>query len=141
MFGLTLARVAPIAARALALLAVVAALVGVGLYVASRHYAPIVASLNRAIGQDAQALADQKAAYGVLAQQAEAQNAAIVELQKVADQRAQAAAAALAKANDVASQYQTKAAALLASKPPAGVDLCVAARSLVDEQIKQERSK
>ncbi|KVZ18654.1 hypothetical protein WT88_29685 [Burkholderia stagnalis] len=141
MFGLSFARIAPVVARALALVAVVAALVGVGVYLASRHYAPIVASLNRTIGQDAQALADQKAAYGVLAQQTEAQNAAIVGLQKAADQRAQAAASALAKANDVASQYQAKATALLASKPPASADLCVAARSLVDEQIKQERTK
>lgn len=141
MFGLSFSRIAPVAARALVLVAVVAALVGVGFYLSSRHYAPIVASLNQTIEQDAQALADQKAAYGVLTRQTEAQNAAIIGLQKAADQRAQAAAAALAKANDVASQYQAQAAALLASKPPAGADLCVAARSLVDEQIKQERSK
>ncbi|WP_175969607.1 hypothetical protein [Burkholderia sp. BCC0322] len=128
-------------ARALALMATVAALLGVGAYLASRHYEPIVAGLDQKLGAANQVIADDKQAYGVLATQAKTQNDAILGLQRAAEARAASAAAAVAAAESVATKSQARANVLLASKPAPGVNLCDAARALVDEQIKQERTQ
>ncbi len=126
-------------ARVLALLATVAALLGIGAYLASRHYEPIVADLDQKLGASAQTIENDKAAYGVLAAQAKTQNDAILGLQRAADARAASAASAVAAAASVAAKSQARANVLLASKPAPGLNVCDAARALVDEQIKQER--
>ncbi|HDR9065461.1 TPA: hypothetical protein ACU967_002218 [Burkholderia contaminans] len=119
--------------------AVVAALIGVGSYLASRHYAPIVAGLNQQLGKATQALADDKAAYGTLASAAALQNASILALQTEAAARKAQADAAVAAAEKVSAAYQARAAALLASQPAAGSNVCVAASALVDAQIREDR--
>ncbi|MCA8013292.1 hypothetical protein [Burkholderia vietnamiensis] len=126
-------------ARVLAVLATVAALLGVGAYLASRHYEPIVAELDVKLGASAKTIENDKAAYGVLDAQAKTQNDAILGLQRAAEARAASAAAAVAAAESVAAKSQARANVLLASKPASGVNVCDAARALVDEQIKQER--
>jgi hypothetical protein len=126
-------------ARILAILATIAALLGVGAYLASRHYEPIVAGLDQKLGASAQVIENDKAAYGVLAAQAKTQNDAILGLQRAAEARAASAAAAFAAAGSKAAKSEARANVLLASKPAPGVNVCDAARALVDEQIKQER--
>ncbi|KUZ66898.1 hypothetical protein WI36_24345 [Burkholderia ubonensis] len=126
-------------ARVLALLAAVAAVLGVGAYLASRHYEPIVAGLDQKLGASAQTIKDDQAAYGVLAAQAKTQNDAILGLQRAAEARAASAATAIAAAETVAAKSRARANVLLASKPAPGVNICDAARALVDAQIKQER--
>ncbi|HEF4743286.1 TPA: hypothetical protein SAO08_003138 [Burkholderia multivorans] len=126
-------------ARVFALLAIVAALLGIGAYLASRHYEPIVEGLNEKLGASAQTIEDDKAAYGVLAAQAKTQNDAILGLQRAAEARAASAAAAVTAAESAAAKSAARANVLLASKPAPGVNICDAARALVDEQIKQER--
>ncbi|SIT43784.1 conserved exported hypothetical protein [Paraburkholderia piptadeniae] len=126
-------------AKIAAILAIVAALVGLGAYGASRHYAPIIAGLNQQIGKANQAIADDQAAFGTLKGAAELQNASILALQKEAASRAAEAAAAVAAAEKQNIAHQSRAAVLLASKPEAGSDVCAAASALIDAQIREDR--
>ncbi|WP_175795982.1 hypothetical protein [Burkholderia anthina] len=128
-----------IIAKIAAILAIVAALVGLGAYGASRHYAPIVAGLNQQIGKANQAIADDQAAFGTLKSASDLQNASILALQKEADTRAAQAASAVAAAETQNVAHQGRAAVLLSSKPDAASDVCAAASALVDAQIKEDR--
>ncbi|CAB3779456.1 hypothetical protein LMG28688_00847 [Paraburkholderia caffeinitolerans] len=127
-----IAKLAAIGALALALL-------GLGAYGASRHYAPIVAGLNQQLGKASQAIADDQAAFGTLKSAAELQNTSILALQKEADTRAAQAASAVAAADAQNVSHQSRAAVLLASKPDAASDVCAAASALIDAQIKEDR--
>lgn len=67
------------------------------------------------------------------------QNATIEKLQAETADRIQKAQAAITQAQAQAHQAEQAAQRILAAKPPAGVDLCKAARDAFDEELKQER--
>jgi hypothetical protein len=136
MFGVTSI---PALAKAAVGFLIAACLVGLGAYLASRHYAPEVESLNQKLGAANQALANDKAAFSVLSAASDRQNASIVALQKAADARAALAASAVAAAEAKNVAYQSKAAVVLASKPSPGSNVCGAASALIDAQIREDR--
>lgn len=123
-------------ALAAAILALVIAAGGfaAGYNRAKNHYAPLLDAANAELDtarREATALSASIAS----------QNAAISQAKQQAEARAQAAQNAIAKAQAAAQQAEQTAQRILASKPPAGVDECKAARDAFDAELAAERSK
>ncbi len=141
MFGIDFARIAPVVARVSALVMLAAALICAGVFLAGKHYSPIVADLNQKLGAANASLSAEKGANTQLQQAIASQQQAFAKLQADALQRQKSAAEAMERAGAVAAQNQARANVLLSSKAPAGANLCEAARALVDEEINLERPK
>lgn len=96
------------------------------------HYESLLAAANQEIGSLKSVNLDMAAAV-------KKQNAAIDELQTVAERRQAQTKIVTDKAKAESVQSQKRAQAVLLSKPPAGTDLCDAARVAFDDELKTER--
>lgn len=83
--------------------------------------------------------AEWKASYDSLRSATDAQADAVRRLVAESAQRSERAMSALQEAARVASKFQADARDILASKPPPGVDPCVAARQAFAEELGRER--
>lgn len=115
------------------LLLALSAVVGLGAWLAGRHYQPTIDNMN-----------DKLSKCGSLKDQANAtihsQNAAITELQQAAAIREKAAKDAVAAARKSAKDDYGKAGEVLAERVD-GSDVCAAASSAFDAELARERAK
>jgi len=103
-----------------------------GYMLTRNHYESLLAAANQEIGS-------LKAANLDMADAVKKQNAAIDALQAEAKRRQAQAKIATDKAKAESVQSQKRAQAVLLSKPPAGSDMCEAARAAFDDELKAER--
>ncbi|MBU9831281.1 hypothetical protein J1779_15195 [Rahnella sp. FC061912-K] len=115
------------------LLLALSAVVGLGAWLAGRHYQPTIDSLN-----------DKLSKCGSLKDQANAtihsQNVAITALQQAAAIREKAAKDAVAAARESAKDDYGKASDVLAERVDSP-DVCAAASSAFDAELARERAK
>lgn len=83
--------------------------------------------------------AEWKASYDSLRSATDAQADAVRRLVAESAQRSERAMSALQEAALVASEFQADARDILASRPPPGVDPCIAARQAFAEELGRER--
>ncbi|MDU9416442.1 hypothetical protein [Pseudomonas sp. zfem005] len=117
----------------LALLLMVALLIGLGAWCATRVYRPQLEELRQQLaesrrGAEASLLVLQK------------QNAAVVELEARAAERVRQSELLQAQANQAARQDYTAAARVMLEPSPVGVDACEAARRAFAEELRRERA-
>lgn len=97
------------------------------------HYESLLAAANQEIGALKSVNLDMAVAV-------KKQNTAIDELQAESKRRQAQAKIIVDKANAESMQSQKRAQAVLLSKPPSGsTDMCEAARSAFDDELKTER--
>jgi hypothetical protein len=98
-----------------------------GFVIASHHYRMQLKQIN----------ADNATAYAALKRSCDAQNAAIVTLQRQAQSRAAAAASAIKAANLAAQTKLDRATVMLDSQPESG-DRCASASALIDRAMRDD---
>jgi len=109
----------------------IAGLIG-GYTLTRNHYESLLAAANQEIGSLKSANLD-------MADAVKKQNAAIDALQAEAKRRQAQAKISADKAKAESVQSQKRAQAVLLSKPPAGADMCEAARAAFDDELRAER--
>lgn len=82
-----------------------------------------------------------KASHDALRAATDAQADAVRRLVVESAERSQRALAALQDAARLAGRFERDARDILASRPPDGVDPCVAAQAAIDEDLRKERGK
>lgn len=105
-----------------------------GGWLTARHFEPQLAEANQALGEF-------RNAYGVLAEAAGRQNAAIEAERLAGEGRKKKAGEAARAASDAAQPHYTRAENILGLKPPPGMDPCAAARDAFDAELREERGK
>ncbi|WP_422529295.1 hypothetical protein [Serratia fonticola] len=123
---------AAMVASAVVILLALASIVGAGVWLAGRHYQPTIDNLNLALTECQGSNRQQAASIA-------SQNAGIAALQMLETLRQAAAAEAQRKARAAAQDDYAKANEVLAERS-AG-DVCVAASSAFDDELRRERAK
>lgn len=122
---------AMIAAGVVILLAL-SSIVGTGVWLASRHYQPTIDNLNRALTECQGSKRQQAASIA-------SQNAGVTALQVLGELRKATAAEAQQKAQAAARGDYAQANEVLAERSDG--DVCAAASSAFDDELRRERVK
>lgn len=119
-------------ASAVVILLAFASIVGAGVWLASRHYQPTIDNLNRELNTCQSSNRHQAATIA-------SQNAGITALQTLGELRKAAAAEAQQKAQKEAQDDYAKANEVLTERSDG--DVCAAASSALDDELRRERAK
>ncbi|KAF1061064.1 MAG: hypothetical protein GAK45_02338 [Pseudomonas citronellolis] len=112
-----------------------------GWTLAANHYGAQLDTAQKQIADGSAAVARCSTARDSLAAGVDAQNQALVDLQRQASEVAEQAQAAQAEAESRARSRDQQAQAVLAERTPAGADACTAASKAFDNELAQERAK
>lgn len=123
---------ATIAAGGVVILLALASIVGAGVWLAGRHYQPMIDNLNRALTECQGSNRQQAASIA-------SQNAGINALQVLGELRKATASEAQRKAQKAAQEDYGKANEVLAER--SDVDVCAAASFAFDDELRKERTK
>lgn len=123
---------AAMAASGVVILLALASIVGAGVWLAGRHYQPTIDNLNRALTECQGSNRQQAASIA-------SQNAGIAALQALEKLRNATAAQAQQKAQAAAQEDYGKANEVLAERSDG--DVCAAASSAFDDELRKERAK
>lgn len=123
---------AAMVASGVVILLALSAIVGSGVWLASRHYQPTIDNLNRALTECQGSNRQQAASIA-------SQNAGITALQVLGELRKATAAEAQQKAQKAAREDYGKANEVLAERSDG--DVCAAASSAFDDELRRERAK
>ncbi|WP_024529668.1 hypothetical protein [Serratia fonticola] len=123
---------AAMVASAVVILLALASIVGAGVWLASRHYQPTIDNLNSLLATCQSNNRQQAASIA-------SQNAGITALQMLEALRQAAAAEAQRKARAAAQDDYGKANEVLAERSDG--DVCAAASSAFDDELRRERAK
>ncbi|MFV9067715.1 hypothetical protein ABQ366_20910 [Serratia fonticola] len=124
---------AAMVASGVVILLALASIVGAGVWLAGRHYQPTIDNLNRALTECQGSNRQQAASIA-------SQNAGIAALQALETLRNATAAQAQQKARAAAQDDYAKANEVLAERSSDG-DVCAAASSAFDDELRRERAK
>lgn len=123
---------ASMVASAVVILLALASIVGAGVWLASRHYQPTIDNLNSLLATCQNNNRQQAASI-------DSQNAGISALQVLGELRKATAAEAQQKARAAAQADYGKANEVLAERSTG--DVCAAASSAFDDELRKERTK
>ncbi len=123
---------AAMVASGVVILLALSSIVGVGVWLAGRHYQPTIDNLNRSLTECQGSNRQQAASIA-------SQNAGVNALQVLGELRKATAAEAQQKAQKAAQENYGKANEVLAERSDG--DVCSAASSAFDDELRKERAK